>query len=65
MGYPVGLVMDRNSEPNIDTKADRISRDPVEERIPLDFDAAMSIFRDGEDYELEWAIRYLESKRNN
>ena len=59
-GYPVGLVLDGNGDPNIDTRADRISRNPVEERIPLDYDAAMKIFRDKEDYELEWAIQYLE-----
>lgn len=61
VGYPAGLVMDGNGDPNIDTRADRISRNPVEERIPLDFDAAMKIFRDGEDYELEWAVNYLEN----
>ena len=31
-----------------------------EKRIPFDYDAAMKIFRDKEDYELEWAIQYLE-----
>ena len=51
-----------NGDPNIDTRADRISRNPVEERIPLDYDAAMKIFRDKEDYELEWAIQYLEKR---
>ena len=53
---------DGNGDPNIDTRADRISRNPVEERIPLDYDAAMKIFRDKEDYELEWAIQYLEKR---
>lgn len=28
-------------------------------RIPLDYDAAMAIFRDKEDYELNWAVQYL------
>ena len=60
VGFPVGLVLDGNGDPNIDTRADCISRNPVEERIPLDYDAAMKIFRDKEDYELEWAIQYLE-----
>ncbi len=59
VGYPVGLVLDGSGDPNIDTRADRISRNPVEERIPLDYDAAMKIFRDGEDYELEWAMDFL------
>ena len=58
--YPTGLVLDENRVPNVDTRADRISRNPVEVRIPLDFDAAMRIFRDKEDYELDWAIKYLE-----
>lgn len=59
VGYPVGLVLDGSSTPNIDTRADCISRNPVEERIPLDFDAAMKMFHDKEDYELEWAMQYL------
>lgn len=61
VGYPVGLVLDSDNIPNIDTRPDRISRNPVEERIPLDRDATMRIFRDKEDYELEWAMNYLES----
>ena len=60
--YPVGLVLNENGEPNIDTKPDRISRNPVEERIPFDYDAAMKIFRDKEDYELDWAVKYLEKQ---
>lgn len=58
--YPTGLVLDENNMPNIDTRADRISRNPVEVRIPLDYDAAMMIFRDKRDYELEWAVKFLE-----
>ena len=61
VGFPVGLVLDGNGDPNIDTRADCVSRNPVEERIPLDYDAAMKIFRDKEDYELEWAMQYLEN----
>ncbi|HBB71352.1 MAG TPA: hypothetical protein DCZ71_01945 [Ruminococcus sp.] len=60
VGFPVGLILDENGVPNIDTGADLISRDPVEKYIPLDYDAAMKIFRDKEDYELDWAVRYLE-----
>ncbi len=62
VGFPVGLVLDGNGDVNIDTRPDRISRNPVEVRIPLDYDAAMKIFRDKEAYELEWAIHYLESE---
>ena len=61
VGFPAGLVMDETGVPNVDTRADRISRNPVEERIPLDLDAAMAIFRDKKDYELDWAIQYLEN----
>ena len=60
--FPVGLVLNENGEPNVDTAADRISRDPVEVRIPFDYDAAMKIFRDKEDYELDWAVKYVEDK---
>lgn len=60
VSYPVGLILDQTGVPNVDTKADRISRNPVEERIPLDYDAAMKIFHEKEDYELDWAINYLE-----
>ena len=60
VNYPVGLMLNENDEPDIDTRADRISRNPVEVRIPLDYDAAMKIFRDKEDYELSWAVNYLE-----
>lgn len=60
VGFPVGLILDENGVPNIDTGADLISRDPVEKYIPLDYDAAMKIFRDKEDYELDWAVRYFE-----
>lgn len=60
VGYPVGLVLNEDSEPNIDTRSDRISRNPVEVRIPFDYDAAMKIFHDKEDHELDWAIEYLE-----
>lgn len=57
--YPIGLCLNESGEPNIDTGADRISRNPVEEKIPLDKDAAMQIFCDKEDYELSWALDYL------
>lgn len=60
VGYPVGLILNEDCEPNVDTRSDRISRNPVEVRIPFDHDAAMKIFRDKEDYELDWAIQYLE-----
>lgn len=57
--FPDGLVLDGNGVPNIDTRKDCVSRNPVEVRIPLDYDAAMKIFHDKEDYELNWAMQYL------
>lgn len=62
VGYPTGLILNEDCEPNVDTRADRISRNPVEVRIPFDRDAALRIFRDKEDYELEWAIEYLKKQ---
>ena len=60
VSYPVQLALDETGAPYNDTRADGVSRNPVEVRIPLDYDAAMKIFRDDEDYELEWAVDYLE-----
>ena len=56
------LMLDEKGDVNIDAKADMISRDPVEVRIPLDYEAAIKIFKFKEDHELEWARRYLEMK---
>ena len=61
VSFPTGLVLNENGEPNVDTAADRISRNPVEVRIPLDYDAAMKIFRNKEDYELDWAMKYIKN----
>lgn len=61
VSYPIGLTLDEDGMPNIDPRSDRISRNPVEVRIPLDYEAAMKIFRDKEDYELGWAVAYLEA----
>lgn len=61
VGYPVGLTLNEECVPDIDTRADMVSRNPVEVRIPLDYDAAMAIFHDNKDYELEWAISFLEN----
>lgn len=57
--YPNGIVLDENGDPNIDVDDSRESRDPVDVKIPLDKEAALKIF-DGTDYELEWAVQYLD-----
>lgn len=59
--YPFFMTLDENGDPRIDTKADRISRIPLDEQIPLTEKAALAIFQDEGDYELDYAIQYLES----
>ena len=51
-------IVDENGNPNIDTDHTRQSRNPVDIKIPLDKEGALKIFS-GEDYELEWAMDYL------
>ncbi len=58
ISFPVGLVLDEKGNPNIDVDYTQQSRNPVDIKIPLDKEAALKIFG-GEDYELEWAIDYL------
>lgn len=60
--YPTGLILDENCVPNIDTRADRVSRNPVKVHIPVDMNAAMQLFSLGNDYELEWARQFLETQ---
>ena len=59
--YPTGLILDEDGNPNIDIDYTRKSRNPVDIKIPLTKENALKIFS-GEDYELDWAINYLESK---
>ena len=61
ISFPVGLILDNDGKPNIDVDNTRISRNPVDIKIPLSKEAALKIFN-GEDYELEWAINFLEKK---
>ena len=61
LSYPVGLVLDENKEPLVDTKADRVGRNPLDVKIPFDKDAAIKMFSDEGDYELEYAVEYLKS----
>lgn len=59
--FPTGIVLDNDGNPNIDVDDTRISRNPVDIKIPLNKENALKIFS-GEDYELEWAINYLNKK---
>ena len=61
IGYPIGLVLDQDGNPNIDVDETRKSRNPIDVKIPLDKEAALKIFNDV-DYELEWAINYLNNE---
>lgn len=57
--YPTGLVLDQDGNPNIDVDDTKKSRNSLDLKIPLDKEAALKIFN-GIDYELEWAIEYLD-----
>lgn len=58
--YPVLATIDENGELLGDVKNDRETRVKFDVRIPVDKDAALTIFSDSEtDYELEYAIDYL------
>ena len=65
--FPVGLVMDEEANPNIDVDDSRQSRTPLDVKIPLTKEAALKIFNEenfdsGKDYELEWAIDFLDQE---
>ena len=54
------VIVDENGNPNIDVDDTRISRNPIDIKIPLNKESAIKIFN-SIDYELEWAIEYLNS----
>lgn len=62
INYPTGLVLDKDGNPNIDIDNTRISRNPVDIKIPLTKENALKLFNN-EDYELEWAIDYLNKQK--
>lgn len=62
--YPLFASLDENGELMIDTKADRVTRIPLDVMIPVTKEAALLIFgEDSRDYEAEFAIRYLDGER--
>ena len=66
--YPVYPVLGEDNLPMIDTDASRENRIPLDYVIPVDKDAALRIFDqesddDTDDYELEYAMQYLQSAR--
>ena len=62
INYPTGLILDKDGNPNIDIDNTRISRNPVDIKIPLTKENALKLFNN-EDYELEWAIDYLNKQK--
>ncbi|MBR5421564.1 MAG: hypothetical protein IK115_10480 [Lachnospiraceae bacterium] len=50
--------LDEDSEPIIDTRSDRLRGVPIDHVIPLSEEAVSAIFDRGEDYVLEYAVRY-------
>lgn len=61
--YPIGLILDENGFPLIDTRADRKTNIDLDEKIKIDSEAVEIIFGDNDrDYELECAVKYLEEK---
>ena len=58
--YPVAYSLDESGLPLIDTNETRENRIPLDVVIPVDKDAAMKIFTTDDDYELEFALQYLE-----
>lgn len=66
ISYPVLSSLNEDGVPRIDTKADRVSRIKLDEHIPLNAEAAKIIFdldfENHKDYELEYAVKYLENE---
>lgn len=60
VNYPVFLNLNEDNTPYIDTKFDRVSRIPLDEKIPVTKESVEVIFGDNDrDYELEYAVEYL------
>lgn len=59
IAYPVNRTLDENGVYQIDTKPDRVTRLSIDVYIPVTEEAAVRIFDNSEDYELEYALEYL------
>lgn len=58
--YSIMPSLESNGDIMIDTKADRLTRIPLDEYIPVTKEAALTIFGDNDcDYEAEYAVNYL------
>ena len=64
--YPVFLSLSSDGEPLIDTDSTRENRIPLDVEIPITEKAALEIFSlDDADYELDYAVKYLEEHELN
>jgi len=62
--YPIFYALDNNEDLMIDTKADRQTRIPLDEYIPVTKEAALMIFGENDrDYEAEYAVNFLDMQR--
>lgn len=62
--YPIFYALDNNGDLMIDTKADRQTRIPLDEYIPVTKEAALMIFGENDrDYEAEYAVNFLDMQR--
>ena len=60
--YPIIATLEQDSTVSIDAGKDRVSNITPDVKIPLDQDAVDRIFEQGKDYELEYAMEYLNEK---
>ncbi len=60
--FPIFYSLDSNGELMIDTRADRLTRIPLDAYIPVTKEAALIIFGENDrDYEAEYAVHYLDT----
>ena len=57
--YPVIATLDSDCNVLIDAGADRVTSIPLDVKIPLDYAAVTAMYERGEDYELAYAVDYL------
>ena len=60
--YPIIATLEPDSTVSIDAGKDRVSNITPDVKIPLDQNAVDRIFEQGKDYELEYAMEYLNMK---
>lgn len=59
--YPIFYSLDSHGDLMIDTKADRLTRIPLDVYIPVTKEAALMIFGENDrDYEAEYAVNFLD-----